>query len=339
MKYVTRLFSIVVVLLLLAVPLASVFAQADQNPLCAGLSGDDCDFVTAAAQNVATATSFSIPAMEVRFNVNDGKTNTAYALKGSGEVMLPTSGSMLLHLVLTDIAVEPADSTVPTDLELLVNDSMTFVKHNDEWYGEELSEKDKADLQDTLGQLTGVMSMGGGGVDLAGLGMDLTGVVTTTRGEDVEAMDMNMAAFSTDIDVSKLLVALLSSPMLGTLLGSSGTDMGMGELSPEDMQMMGQIFQPMLAGTTINLQEWIGADDMYLHEFQLNVNINLDLGLFGGENTAPITGEVYLDIHLDQVNETFEVTAPESFKPMDELDLGGGNLDLGGLGSGLFGGG
>jgi hypothetical protein len=337
MKHVTRLLSIVVVLLLLAVPLSSVFAQTDQNPLCNGLSAEDCDFVTSSQQMVATATSFAIPAMEVSFNINDGSSNTAFGMKASGEVMLPESGHFLLHLALTDISMEPVDPTVPSELEVLVNDTMAFVNYNGEWYGQELSDKDKADLQDALGQLTGAMAMGGGDMGMGDMGIDLTGVITTTRGDDTEMMGMNMATFSTSIDLTQLLVAVLSSPILGTLLGSSGADMGLGELSPQDLQMMGMIFQPMLAGTTIDLQEWIGLDDMYLHQLVLDVNIHIDLGMFGSEGAAPITGAVHIDVSLDQINEMFDIAAPESYKSIDELNMDTGGLDLGSLGSGLFG--
>ena len=337
MKHVTRLLSIAVVLVLLAVPVSSVFAQADQNPLCNGLSAEDCDFVMSAQQNVATATSFAIPAMELSFNVNDGTSNTAFGMKASGEVMLPDSGQLLLHLVLTDISMEPADPTVPSELEVLVNDSMGFIKYNGEWYGGELTDQDKADLQDTLGQITGALAMGGGDMGMGGLGIDLTGVITTTRGDDVQAMDMTMAAFSTSVDIGQLLVALLSSPLLGALMGSSGADLGLGEMTPQDMQTMAMLFQPMLAGTTIDLQEWIGVDDMYLHKLVLDVNINVNLAMFGGEGSSPITGAVHVDVSLDQVNETFDIAAPESYKSIDELDMGAGNLDLGSLGSGLFG--
>ena len=286
---------------------------------------------------VATATSFAIPAMDVSFNIDDGSSNTAFAMKASGEVMLPESGQFLLHLALTDISMEPVDPTVPSELEVLVNDTMGFINYKGEWYGQELSDKDKADLQDALGQITGAMAMGGGDMGMGDMGIDLTGVITTTRNADVQEMGMNMASFSTSVDITQLLVAVLSSPILGTLLGSGSADMGLGELSPQDLQMMGMIFQPMLTGTTVDLQEWIGVDDMYLHKLVLDVNIHVDLGMFGSEGAAPITGAVHIDVSLDQINETFDIAAPESYKSMDELNMDAGGLDLGSLGSGLFG--
>jgi hypothetical protein len=271
------------------------------------------------------------------FNINDGSSNTAFSVKGSGEVMLPESGHLLLHLVLTDITMEPADPTVPSELEVLANDTMAFLKYNGEWYGQELTDQDKADLQDALGQITSTMAMGGGDMGMGDMGIDLTGVVTTTRGDDVEMMGMNMASFSTSIDITQLLVAALSSPMLGTLLGSSGADLGLGEMTPQDMQMMAMIFQPMLTGTTFDVQEWIGVDDMYLHKLALDINLHIDLSMFGGEATAPVTGAVHVDVSLDQVNEMFDIAAPESYKSIDELNMDAGGLDLGSLGSGLFG--
>jgi hypothetical protein len=330
MKHVTRLFSVLAVILLLATPL-SALAQTSENPLCTGLSAEDCDFLTSAQGMIVQATSFAIPAMELSFNVNDGTSTTAFSMKASGEVMLPTSGQLLLHLVLTDITVEPADPTVPSALEVIVTDKMDFVKYNDEWYGEELSAQDQKDMQDAFGQVMGAVSMGG----IGAVGIDLTGVVTTTRVDDVDMMGMTMADFKTSVDVGNLLVALLASPALGMVLGSSGADLGMGELTPQDMQMMGALFAPMLTGTTIDLEEWFGVEDMYLHKFVLDVKINVNLGMFGGDSSAPITGALYLSIELDQVNQTFEVTLPENYKSMNDLNLGAGGLDLGGLGLGM----
>jgi hypothetical protein len=87
----------------------------------------------------------------------------------------------------------------------------------------------------------------------------------------------------------------------------------------------------MLAGTSLSMESWFGVEDQYLHKLVLDVNLNLDLGMFGGEGAVPITGALYLDIELDQINQTFEVAVPESYKSMDELDMQG----LSGLGLGM----
>jgi hypothetical protein len=328
MKHMKRLLSVLVVVFLLAAPL-SALAQETPDPLCGGLSAEDCDLLLSAQGNLATATSFAIPAMELKFNLNDGESNTAFSVKGSGEIMLPTSGSMLLHLVITELMVEPADPTVPSALEVLIDGEMGYVNVDGEWYGEELAESDLADLQNTLDQVSGLTSVG----DVGALGIDMTGVMTTTRGDDVDMMGMKMAHFTTTLDVGNLLVAVLSSPMLGQLLGASGEDLGLGELSPDDMAMMGMIFQPMLAGTTLSVEDWFGVEDKYLHKLVIDANLSLDLSMLGGEGAGPITGALYLDIELDQINATFEVAAPESYKPMEELDL---DMEgLGGLGMGM----
>jgi hypothetical protein len=328
MKHMKRLLSVLVVVFLLAAPL-SALAQETPDPLCGGLSAEDCDFLLSAQGTLATATSFAIPAMELKVNLNDGETNTALSVKGSGEIMLPTSGSLLLHLVLTEITLEPADPSVPGAVEVIINDKMGFVNVNGEWYGEELTEADLADMQNTLDQVSGLTAVG----DIGALGIDMTGVMTTTRGEDVDMMGMTMAHFTTSLDVGNLLVAVLSSPLLGQLLGASGEDLGLGELSPEDMAMMGMIFQPMLAGTTLSVEDWFGVEDKYLHKLVIDANINLDLSMLGGEGAVPITGALYLDIELDQINAAFEVAAPESYKSMEELDM---DMEgLGGLGLGM----
>jgi len=324
-----RFFALFAIVMLLAAPL-SAFAQDGGNPACTGLSEDDCQFLLAAQANVTTANSFAIPSMSLNFNLNDGTTETVLSVTGGGHVMLPDSGKFLVHLVLSDIVIQPSDQPVPSNLEVLVIDNMGYVNYEGEWYGEELSQEDQEGLQEALGMVDSLSATS----SLGETGIDLTGVLTTTRGEDVEAMGMTMTAFKTDINITTLLTAVLSSPLLGELLGESGADMGLGELSPEDMQMMGMMFAPMLTGTTISIENWFGAEDQLLHKLVLDLVINIDLSMFGGAEAAPITGAVSLDIDLDQVNETFDVPAPESFKPMDELEgkLEGLSEGLGSLG-------
>lgn len=329
MKHTRCLFSVLMVVFLMAMPL-SALAQDTTNPMCSGLSDEDCALMMEAQANLATATSFAIPAMEVSLNLNASpEESISVLLKGSGEIMLPTADNgLLLHLVLTDLAMEPSDSKVPEAAEIIVKDNMQFVNVDGQWYGEEMSEDDLASLQDTVGQVSGVA-----GSDLGALGVDMTGVVTVERGDDVEMMDMTMAHFKTSLDIGKLLIAVLSSPNLGALLGESGEDLGLGELSPEDMAMMGMFLTPMLAGTTLSVENWFGVDDQYLHKMVVDMQINIDMSMFGGEESVPITGAIYVDLELDQINETFEVEVPESYKPLEELDA---ELDaLESLGAGL----
>ncbi len=316
MKFSARVFSVLIIVLLMAVPF-SALAQGD-NPACTGLAAEDCEFLVTAGDNVSTATSFAIPAMSVNFTLNTGEAGaepTVFSVTGSGHVMLPQSGKLMLHLVFEDITMQPTEDKLPEHLELLVLDNMSYVNQDGEWYGEELKEEDLSQIEDVLSQ-TNSLALS----DLSSTGMDLSGVLTTTRGEDAEALGMNMAVYSMDVNITGLLTAILSSPMVGELLGSTGEEMGMSEMTPEDLQMMGMILGPMLQGTTLSLQEWFGTDDQYLHRLALNMNINVNLGMFGEADTPPITGALNVSVDLDQVNESFDITAPTEFKPMDELD-------------------
>jgi len=108
--------------------------------------------------------------------------------------------------------------------------------------------------------------------------------------------------------------------MLGALLGESGEEMGLSEMTPQDLQMMGMILTPMLQGTTLSFQQWIGTEDQFLHRLALDMNINVNLGMFGEADTPPITGAFHFEADLDQVNETFDIAAPTEFKPMDEME-------------------
>jgi hypothetical protein len=316
-RFAQWLSVLVVVVLALGAPLLA-FGQGGGDLMCAGLSDEDCEFLLASQQNAASATSFAIPSLSVSFSLDDGTQTNAFSATGSGHVMLPTSGSLLLHLVFEDITVEPADEEVPARLELLVNDTMYFVNDDGEWYGEELSDENKETVLQVLGAANPAALS-----SLGESGLDLTGILTTTRGEDAEVVGMTAASYKTDINVGKLLVAVLSSPMLGTLLGDQGAELGLSELSPEDMAMMGAIFEPMLTGTTISIEQWYGADDQFLHKIALDVVINLNLAMFSAEGGGePITGGLTFEAELGEINETFEVAAPDSFKPIDEWSAG-----------------
>lgn len=326
MKHFTRLMSVlVVVALLVGTPVLSVFAQ-DDNPLCSGLEAADCATLNSAASAMDGVSSFRIPSWSFTLQGTDGTQNIDVSASGSGEVMLPADPAaptegLLIHLVVDQASMSlPGEEPQSGGVELLVLGDMAYVNYNGQWYGEQLTPEDAQEMADTFGA-----GAGGDAGMLEGLDMDFTGVITTARGTDGELEGQAMQSFVTTVDINALLMAVLSSPAFGALLGMGMGEeaQGMDQMTPEDMQMMAAIFGPMLTGTTVSFEQWIGADDSLIHRLNLDVVLSLNLAMFDPE-AGVISGELHFTTDLSEHNGTFTVEAPTDFLPMEELEEQGG---------------
>ncbi len=332
-KIVSRFVPVLVVIALLAFgPLLSAFAQDGANPLCNGLADADCQLMLAGEASLTGVTSFAVPSYSLDFNFNDGSQTTTLTASGSGEFSLPVNGdvtSMVIHLLIDQVSMSDASGPQAiSGLEIIIANSMAYIKYNDEWYGEAMTESDLQSFAD-MGNVVDLSQLSGG-ADTGGLGLDLTGVVTTTRGADEDMMGQSMAVFTSNLDIANLITALLSSPMIGQLLGSAMGDTTGTQMTPADMQMLGAMIAPMLGNTSLSCGQWVGVDDMQLHKVALDVVFSLDVSMFSPD-TPPMNGELHAAVELGNLNEAVSVTPPESYKPGSELDLSTNSL-LGSLG-------
>ncbi len=325
MKQVARVLSLVVLVALLATPFVS-FAQGD--PRCNGLSEADCQIVVQAADQMMGVTAFTIPNFEGNFELNmtDSETGEPQSVSvtaaGHGAISIPSVEEALVYLYITEATMDDGETTdTITDAEVILTPAMMYVKYEGEWYGG-AEETDFSSFD--LGALDFNTMMDS-------LGIDLSTAITTTRGADAELHGQNMATFTTNVDIGQLLTALLSSPMVGEALGMSGEE----AMSPEELQMMGAILTPMLTGTTLQTEQWIGLDDGYVHDISMDLVLNLDMTMFAPEAGA-ITGELSFDIELDGFNQPINVEIPAEYKSLDDLDTAVPNL--GGIGNALGGG-
>lgn len=317
-KIVSRFVPVFVVIAMLAFGALPALAQDGANPLCNGLSDADCQLMTAGQASMENVASLAVPSFSINFMLNDGMDDMAFSLAGSGEFMLPVDGdmnSLMVHAYVDNMSMTDASGTQEVgNIEIIVLNSMAYINYEGEWYGDTLSEEDLGDFTD-LGSIVDPSMLGG---DMGGL--DLSGVVTTARGADQDMMGQTVAVFTTTFDLNQLIVTLLSSPMVGSLLGDAMGGEGM-EMTPEDLQMLGAFLTPMIAGTSLSFEQWVGVDDMMLHGVALDAVLNLDMSMFDPE-TGAITGELHFAAELANLNETFSVTAPENYRSGDELDLG-----------------
>ncbi|MBI5958080.1 MAG: hypothetical protein HY866_05060 [Chloroflexi bacterium] len=323
MKKIARWMPVLVMLAVLIVAALPAAAQDGANPLCSGLSDEDCQLLVVAQTNAESITSFASPEWSVSLQGQTAEESISFDAKGSGEFSMASETDFVIHLVIDEATAVSSTGTETLSIEMIVTPAMVYVLYDGEWYADEMTAEDLESLG--LGSLAGAGDMLGGaegeglpGVsDLTDMGIDLTGVVTTTRGADVDGN----AVFATNIDLTQLVVALLSSPMIGEVLGMSmgGEGSETPAMTPEDMQMMAMFIQPMFAGTTIAVEEWVGLEDQMLHGLKADVLLNLDASMLAPE-IGKITGEFHFLAGIENINEPVEVTLPETTKPLDELE-------------------
>lgn len=328
MKHFMRRLPVVLVVLLALTLAAPAFAQAD-NPLCAGLSDADCQLLLGTTTAMAGVTSLTAPAWAIDLNINDGTGEYVLQASGSGGFQFaPNASEFLIHLVIDQVSVVSPTLTQSFAAEIILTPNMGYVNYNGEWYGEEITEEDLAEMG--LGDLG---SMFGGGMaspsDAAELaGIDLTGIVTTTRGADEQVGGQPTAVFTTDINLAQFFTALLTSPMVGEALGLGGDELGLGEMTPEDIQMMGMFFTPLLGNTTLTVGQWIGISDQKPYKFFLNIALNLDLSMIDPGISA-VTGNISFMSEFGAFNQPLSVTFPQSYRPIEELEAQLEALDIG----------
>ncbi len=323
MTRATRLFTLLVVVAALALGSVLPAAAQDANPACAGLEAADCQLLLGAQDALRGLQSFTSPEWAIDLNFTDGSQTFAFNASGRGAVVLPQSGTsgLLVHLVIDSASLSAPDQAPQSgSAEVILTDKMAFVNWNGEWYGQELTEDDL-----NLSELGSLQDMNP--ASLAGVpGIDLSGTVTTARGADEMILGQNAAAFTTNVDITGFLMAVLSSPVVGQAMGMEGmSDTGM---TAEDVQMLGMFLGPMLEGSTLTFTQWVGQDDGLVHQVALDLGLNLNMSAFDPE-TQPITGSASFRAQIDQINEPYEVAMPENYRSMDELEGQLDSLNLG----------
>lgn len=335
MKRVGGLLTLIMIAALLVTVPGAVLAQGGLDPVCTGLTDADCQLLTGSTAAMEGVQAFSIPNFSIDFVLNSVDGETTFNAAGSGHVMVPegiqemtTPEGLLLHLALDTVDYStPTDSNAGTG-QILIRDNMLYVLYDGEWYGGEL-EADEGAAEESL-QAADIEDLADLQQQLADLDIDMTGVVTSVRGADTDAMGQTIANFTTTVDITNLFMAVLQSPAVGEAMGMTGGAEGEEAMTAEDMQMVSAMLAPMFQGTTISFTQGIGTEDSLLHSFALDVVLNADLSMFDPEVGA-VAGTLNVSADLDEFNGVFDIPAPESYRPLEELDqqLGGVTESLG----------
>ncbi|MBN1563862.1 MAG: hypothetical protein JXA10_08485 [Anaerolineae bacterium] len=302
--------------LILSVPLTA-FAQDGSSPLCNGLSEADCAQLMAALGTLETVQSFTVPLWSAEISSDEMSLS---ASGRAGFVLGDSVNDIVLHLVLESLTMTPAQEGLPEYLEIIMAGGFGYVNVNGEWFGEELGEEDVADIEGQMDSL-GLGSMEG----LDELGLDLTGVLTTTRGEDADHMGQAVATYTMNFDLAALITAALASPLVGEAMNMSG---GTEEEAAANAAMITQ-FAPvvimMLGQTGLNAGLWVGNDDGYIHRVELNVNLDVNMAMLGAD-TPPIVGNINFFAEVSGVDEGYSVDVPSDYGTMEEFEEKYGGL-------------
>jgi len=233
MKSLARISATLVLVCLAALtPVLTASAQGG-DPRCLGLNEADCQIFLNATDKMSAITSFTVPEWSVAFSFSDGTESVAFEANGqAGFAFAPDGSELVMHIIVESLAMEPDTMGDFSFSELIMTQDMVYILANGTWYGASLEEAGLGDLS----ALTDLSGMGTDAGDLSGLeALDLSGAITMTREADIQAMGQSLAVFKVDVDLAQLVVTLLSSPVIGEILGAEGGDLGMGEMTPEDV--------------------------------------------------------------------------------------------------------
>jgi hypothetical protein len=308
-------------------PVVPALAQPGDDPGCHGLNPADCELVEAAEKKMDGVTVFAVPSWSYDLELTvDGETMQVQA-SGSAAFDLDEDDPVI-QLVLESMTVESPDGDEALSAEILIADKMLYVNWEGEWYGGPLARIGGGEFFGEGFEPEGLPGLFGGEMFSGDMGemfeedmLDLSAAVVSARGEDAELDGQPMAVITTEADLAKLLAALLTSPVsgfMGEILGES--DFEMGEFDAEDMQFLSLVLAPMFEGTSIQVSEMIGLEDGYIHQFALDIVLDLNLTLLAPE-VGEIAGTMTSEINIGDFDVPVEVTAPEDYRPLRELDM------------------
>lgn len=153
--------------------------------------------------------------------------------------------------------------------------------------------------------------------------------ISSTRGPNAVFNGQTMHTFTTsfdlkgflaDPDLPPALLSLLQNPALAAL------ELELGELetlNETQIQFVLMTAGLLIANSSITMEQWIGAEDSYVHRVGLDIALDLNLELLGEEaetQSAAIVGSALLT--LDDINTaTLDgISVPAVYYPLDDTE-------------------
>lgn len=134
-------------------------------------------------------------------------------------------------------------------------------------------------------------------------------VVSYERLDPVELQGQTMSPFVLTLDLQPLLSSEKFQSTVAETLNAAAETSGDPTLS-----MVAQMLPMVLNATEASMQitQWIGHEDQFVHELTVDVTLAFDSGALMGmpSSGAPATVTVHLDVTMDQINADIQVEAP-----------------------------
>jgi hypothetical protein len=357
-----RLLSTLLVFALLLALVPGVQAQGDE--VCFNLSAEDCTLLQAALAANEGAESYNL---DFSLDALLGGLSMFAAMAGvdaseaPGDITLNVTGGGPVAMtadaqppIAFDMAISASfDDGTESDSfasSARLVDGMLYMQDpdNQEWAGGPLTEM-LATLDPSLAGMVGGFIGGSAegdlpsgalnpddlmsgdmtsmledaGIEDAAALMEIPGFINMTRLDDQEFDGQMMHVFQLTIDAAPLFASEAFQGMISETLTAAS------EEDPEAAQMA--MLVPMLitgVELTVVQTQMFSVDDMYLHNYNMNLDASLDLSALmmasGGDSEMqipPITLSADFEATFNQINETFEIVAPEGATILSAEDM------------------
>lgn len=346
-----RVLSLLMVVMIVLAAAPTVFAQGTEDMMCVGLSEADCAILMEATAKSEEIESFfmdfsvdmtlsNLGAVAMMMGETEEVGDITMNIAGNGPFMTDMTVMPPARMAMTvDAEVNDGTEVDGGNVQIVIADGVIYSSEDAgaTWEGitfeDALNSMDPSDRAMIEGLLGGDLSELPEGAlspnDLAagspfamleefGLSeeaimslVDVPGFITQQRVADEEMMGQTMIVFESVVE----LAPLFASEEFATVLNGV-----MAVAAEEDPSVaeMGMMVPMLLSGldVTITQTQYIGADDMYVHGLGLDFLLSFDLSMLmgggeGGQEIPPIVLDFQFDVTLDQINEAFDITAPE----------------------------
>lgn len=356
-----RLVGILLIFLLVLAMIPAASAQ-DADTLCLQLSEADCAILQEATLNSENIASFNA---SFNFNLEIGNIGVLGAMMGSAEdvpeAIIITANADNSPFKFDMAAMDMTNPTAALQMAMTVNGSMsagadvqsgTFSfamvdgifylqdPESMEWIGMPLDAVLESSGMGLDPSMFGAMGSDMGSDPTAALSMlglegtdpnallEIPGFITQSRMGDEDMMGQTMYVFNTTVDIGVLFASAEFQSMMNDMTAAAMSD-------PESPMAQFAMMTPLLQGLTgtVSTTQWIGADDMYIHQTAVDINGGLDLSMLmgGGSDVEmpPITLDMHFDVSLADINNVADVVAPEGAKiltPEEVQEMMGGAM-------------